>query len=132
MACFEGNRQFLNEVAAALLPIASQMKRAAMVVRSTPGASEVQQSFALAHERLADQILGEQGIYLHGVSTGAATTATGGSTGMKYFVQQLLMSPDWTLTPDAWAADETAARATIQAGMTALLTALTAIPEQEE
>lgn len=130
MACLERNGQFLDEVAAALLAIASQMKRGAMVIVNTAESTAVQRAFAEATGRIADQILAEQGISLQAANSlpGIATTATGGSTAMRYLVQQLLMSPGWTLTPDAWAADEGAARAAIQAGMAALLANLTAIP----
>lgn len=127
MNCFERNSQFLTEVAAALLPIAAQMKKGAMVVRSNPQATEVEQSFALAHEALADQILREQGITI-GANANSSVTATSGSTAMKYLVQQMLMSSAWDMTPDEWAADEMTARAAIQAGMAALLQGLTAIP----
>lgn len=130
MACFERNAQFLNEVAAALMPIATELKKQALVIRSNPASTETEQTFAAIWEQLADKILAEQGFTTQaGVS--AATTATGGSVGMKYLVQQLLMSSGWTLTPDQWAADEPAARATIQAGMAALITSLTAMPGAE-
>ena len=131
MACFENNPQFQNEVAAALLPIAAEMKKAAMVTLSDPASSEVQQTFAGIRGRVADQILAEQGVNVAVLTGGSYTTATGGSIGMKYVVRQMLMQPDWTLTPDAWAADEMAARAEIQAAMGALLTQLTAIPGEE-
>ena len=133
MACFESNRQFLNEVAAALLPIAAGMMADSLVTLSDPAGTEVQQTFAAIHKGVADQILKEQGINVQALGVGAATgTATGGSLGMKYLVQQLLMADGWEMTPDEWAADEAAARAAITAGMAALLTSLTAIPAQEE
>ena len=128
IGCFEGNKQFLNEVAATLLPIAANMKKQALVILSTPESTEVQQTFAAIWQRLADQILNEQGVNMQALGGSTQTTATGGSTGMKYLVQQLLMSESWTLTPDAWANDEMAARAAIQAGLAALLLELTAIP----
>ena len=126
MNCFERNSQFLTEVASALLPIAAQMMKTAMVVASDPASTEVQQTFAAIHKQLADQILKEQGINVQGL--GSSVTATSGSTAMKYLVQQMLMSPGWTMTPDEWAEDEMTARAAIQAGMAALLLELTAIP----
>lgn len=135
MACFEKNSQFLNEVAAALLPIAANMMAAALVVINTPTSSEVEKTFAGIRQRLADQILREQGINAQGAVTagmpafGATTTATGGSTAMRYLVQQMLLMPTWTLTPDEWADDEAAARTAIQTSMAALIEALTAIPQ---
>ena len=79
-----------------------------------------------SHDRLV--IIGHQvgGINVQGL--GSSVTATSGSTAMKYLVQQMLMSPGWTMTPDEWAEDEMTARAAIQAGMAALLLELTAIP----
>ena len=62
-----------------------------------------------------------------GFPGGAAATASG-STGMRYLVQQLLMSDGWTMTPDTWAANEMQARTAIEAGMAALLDSLTEIP----
>lgn len=130
MACFESNKQFQAEVAAALLPIAAAMMRGALVVLSTPESTEVQQTFAAIHKNIANQILQEQGVNVQALGT-AGATATGGSTGMKYLVQQLLTSAAWTLTPDQWAANEEAARTAIAAGLAALLAQLTAIPGQE-
>lgn len=129
MACFDGNRQFLNEVAAALLPIAAQMMAESLVVLANPISTEVQQTFAAIRQRLSDQILREQGINAQGAG-GQAASAAGGSTAMKYLIQQMLLMPTWTLTPDQWASNEAAARETIQGSLAALLTALTAIPEQ--
>ncbi len=131
IACFENNKQFLNEVAAALLPIAAAMLKGAMVVLSNPASTEVEQAFAAIHKQLAGQILKEQGINIDALGLGGAAAATGGSMGMKYLVQQLLLLPDWALSPDEWAADEATARAAIQVGMAALLTELTAIPDTE-
>ena len=134
MACFEGNRTFLDEVAAALLPIAAAMLRAAIVVQNTPDASAVDKAFAAAREGIARQILNEQGITLQAANPYALSsgvTATSGSVAMKYMVQQMLLMPTWTITPDAWVADEEAARAAIVANMTALLDAMTAIPETQ-
>lgn len=130
MACFENNKQFLTEVAAALLPIAAGMMAASLVVLANPASTEVEQTFAGIRQRLADQILREQGINAQGIAVAQPAVATGGSTAMKYLVQQLLLSAGWTMTPDEWAADEATARAAIQAGMAALLMELTAIPEQ--
>lgn len=131
MSCFERNAQFLDEVAAALLAIASQMKRQSMVVLNTE-ANTVEKVFAETTGRIADQILSEQGISLAAAPSlpGIVTTATAvpGSTAMRYLVQQLLMSPTWTLTPNEWAEDEAAARATIHIGMATLLQSLTEIP----
>lgn len=130
--CFERNSQFLTEVAAALLVIAADMMKDSLVVLNTPESSEVERTFAGIRQRIANQILSEQGINVQAVSmTGVALgggTATGGSTAMKYLVQQMLLQPTWTLTPDAWAADEMGARATIQFAMAALVEGLTAIP----
>lgn len=131
MACFEKNSQFLNEVAAALLPIAAEMKKQALVITSNPQSSETEQTFAATWGRIADQILAEQGVNLAALGVGSAQ-ATGGSVGMKYLIQQMLMSPAWTLTPDQWATNEATARTTIQAAMAALLAELTAIPGAEQ
>jgi hypothetical protein len=133
MACFEGNRVFLDEVAAALLPIAAAMLRAAIVVQNTPDASAVDKAFAAAREGIARQILNEQGITLQAANPYALGNreATGGSVAMKYLVQQMLLMPTWEITPDEWVADEATARATITASMTALLNAMTAIPEAQ-
>lgn len=133
MACFEGNRVFLDEVAAALLPIAAAMLRAAIVVQNTADASAVDKAFATAREGIARQILNEQGITLQAANPYAITgqTATGGSVAMKYLVQQMLLMPTWEITPDEWVADEATARATIAASMAALLNAMTAIPEAQ-
>lgn len=127
IACFESNRQFLNEVAAALLPIAAQMMAESLVVLANAASTEVEQTFAAIRQRLADQVLREQGINAQGAG-GQAASAAGGSTAMKYLIQQMLLMPTWTLTPNEWAANEVAARETIQASMAALLTALTATP----
>ena len=132
MACFENNSQFRNEVAAALLPIAAEMKKQALVVRSTPESTEVQQAFAAIWERIADQILAEQGINATGAGGSFSAATAAGSTGMKYLVQQMLLADGWTLTPDQWAANETAARAAIQTAMATLLADLTAIPGAEQ
>ena len=132
MNCFERNSQFLNEVAAALLPIAADLKRAAIVALNNPDATQVDRAFAETQTRIAEQILAEQGITLHASSVPTLPntgSAAGGSTAMKYLVQQMLMAAGWTLTPDEWAGDEPAARATIQGAMAALITALTAQPE---
>lgn len=131
MACFEKNTQFLNEVASVLLPIAAGMKASSLVVLNTPDSSEVQKTFAAIRGQIADQILSEQGINLAQSSPFGmpGQTATGGSTAMRYLIQQMLLMETWTMTPDEWAADEAVARATIQASMTALLSALTAIPQ---
>lgn len=133
MACFEGNRVFLDEVAAALLPIAAAMLKASIVTLNTADASAVDKAFAGAREGIARQILNEQGITLQATNPYAINgpTATGGSVAMKYLVQQMLLMPTWTITPDAWVADEAAARAAIVAIMTALLNAMTAIPEAQ-
>ena len=134
MACFEGNRVFLDEVAAALLPIAAAMLRAAIVTQNTVEASAVDKAFATAREGIARQILNEQGITLQTVNPyaiGSGREATGGSVAMKYLVQQMLLMPTWTITPDEWVTDEAAARAAIAASMTALLDAMTAIPETQ-
>lgn len=128
IACFESNRQFLNEVAAALLPIAAQMMAESLVVLANAASTEVEQTFAAIRQRMADQVLREQGINVQGAPASAAAQATGGSTAMKNLVQQMLLMPTWTLTPNEWAANEVAARETIQASMAALLTALTATP----
>jgi len=133
MACFENNRQFLGEVAAILLPIAAAMYKSAMVVENNPDSQPVARAFAAARKRIAEQILNEQGITVQ-VQTNPflqAATATGGSNAMKYLVQQMLLMPTWTLTPDEWAEDEAAARGTIQASMAALLESLTAVPAEE-
>jgi hypothetical protein len=130
MACFESNKQFQAEVAAALLPIAAAMMRGALVVLSTPESTEVQQTFAAIHKNIANQILQEQGVNVQALGT-AGATATGGSTGMKYLVQQLLTSAAWTMTPDEWAANEATARVTIQTFLAGLLTTLTAAPGEE-
>jgi len=132
MACFENNPQFQNEVAAALLPIAAAMKRGAMVVLATPESTEVEQTFAGIRGRIADQILAEQGVNVAALTGAGYGTATTGSIGMKYVVRQMLMQPEWTLTPDQWAADEMGARAAIQTAMAALLADLTAIPGAEQ
>ncbi len=132
MACFEGNRVFLDEVAAALLPIAAAMLKGSIVTTNTPEASAVNKAFAVARDSIARQILNEQGITLqtgNPYAIGSGATATGGSVAMKYLVQQMLLMPTWTITPDQWVADEVAARAAITASMTALLDAMTAIPE---
>lgn len=129
MACFEKNSQFLDEVAAAFLVAASLMKREAMVVQNTGDSTAVQRAFADVKGRVADQILGAQGINLQAATGLPAMTSTNGAQAMTYLVQQLLMSPDWTLTADEWADDELAARAVIQAGVSALMASLTAIPE---
>ena len=135
MACFEGNSMFQAEVAAALLPIAATMLKSALVVLNTPEASAVDKAFAAARESIARQILSEQGITLSAANPyaigGGGPTATGGSVAMKYLVQQMLLMPTWTITPDEWVADEEAARAAITANMTALLGAMTAIPEAQ-
>lgn len=133
MACFENNKQFLGEVAAILLPIAATMYRGAMMVENNPDSQGVERAFAAARKRIAEQILSEQGITVT-VQTNPflqTASATGGSNAMKYLVQQMLLMPTWTLTPDEWADDEAAARATIQASMAALLESLTAIPVEE-
>ena len=92
----------------------------------------MERAFAAARKRIAEQILNEQGITVQ-VQTNPFTSAvaTNGSNAMKYLVQQMLLMPTWELTPDQWAEDEAAARATIQASMAALLESLTAVPEQE-
>ena len=128
MACFERNPQFLNEVAAALLPIAATMLKQSMAVRAQAGGDAMALAMADKVGLIANQILAEQGINLSAPSLIPNAAATSGSTAMKYLVQQMLMSPGWTLTPDAWAADEATAFATIQAAMGSLLAALTAIP----
>ena len=128
MACFERNPQFLDEVAAAFLVGASAMKRASMVTLSTSESTPVERAFAEIKGRVADQILQAQGINLQ-AATGLPAMTTNGAQAMSYLVQQLLMSPDWTLTADEWADDELAARAVIQAGVSALMASLTAIPE---
>lgn len=132
MACFERNPQFLDEAAAALLTKASTMKREAVVVLANPESTAVERAFAEARARIAEQILSEQGINLQPAAglPGIVTTTASGSTAMKYLVQALLMSEQWTMTPDEWAADEMAARAAIGTGMAALLDNLTAIPSQ--
>ena len=128
MACFERNPQFLDEVAAALLPIAAEMTKEALVVENTLGSGELDLKIAAIKKRIADQILREQGINVQseGLMPSALPTATGGSTAMRYLVQQMLL--DWTMTPDEWAADEMAARTSISTTMRALLQALTAVP----
>ena len=131
IACFEKNTQFLNEVAAALLPLASDMIRQAMVVENNEAATAVERTFAAIRKQIANQILTEQGINIQGGSMAYPTpggVATSGSTAMKYLVQQMLLLPDWTLTPDQWAADEVLARATITTAMASLVQGLTAIP----
>lgn len=125
MACFENNSQFRNEVAAALLPIAAGMMADSLVTLSDPAGTEVQQTFAGIRQRVADQILREQGINAQG---GGMAANAGDSTAMKYLVRSMLMSPDWTLTPDQWAANETTARQTIQTALGLYLATLTAIP----
>jgi hypothetical protein len=133
MACFEGNRVFLDEVAAALLPIAATMLKGAIVTANTAEASAVDKAFAAARESIARQILNEQGITLAAANPYAIGNreATGGSVAMKYLVQQMLLMQTWTITPDEWVADEAAARAAITASMSALLEAMTAIPEAQ-
>lgn len=130
IACFEKNTQFLNEVASALLPLASDMIRQAMVVENDENATPVERTFAGIRKQIANQILGEQGINIQGQVplVLGGQQATGGSTAMKYLVQQMLLLPTWTLTPDQWAADEALARTTITTAMTALIQGLTAIP----
>jgi len=134
MACYERNPQFLDEVAAALLPIAADMTKEALVVENTPGAPELDLKIATIKKKIADQILREQGINVQSdillPSALPTATATGGSTAMKYLVQQMLL--DWTMTPDQWAADEMAARVAISTAMRTLLTALTAVPTQAQ
>lgn len=128
-ACFEKNTQFLNEVAAALLPIAATMLKQSMLIRGTQTGNPVAMAFAEKVGLIANQILSEQGINLASPSLiPTAQAAAGSSTAMKYLVQQMLLRPDWTLTPDEWAADEAGAFAAIQTHMAALLTELTAIP----
>ena len=130
MACFERNPQFLDEVAAALMKKAALMKRQAVVVLANPESTAVEREFATQRARIAEQILAEQGINLQtptGFPSGITATASG-STGMRYLVQQLLMSDGWTTTPDTWAANEMQARAAIETGMAALLDSLTEIP----
>lgn len=128
-ACFEKNTQFLNEVAAALLPIAATMLKQSMLIRGTQTGNPVAMAFAEKVGLIANQILSEQGINLASPSLiPTAQAAAGSSTAMKYLVQQMLLRPDWTLTPDEWAADEAGAFAAIQTHMAALLTDLTAIP----
>ena len=129
MACFENNSQFRNEVAAALLPIAAGMMAESLVTLSNPESSATEQTFAGIRQRIADQILREQGI--NAQAAGVTVANAGDSMGMKYLIRGLLMSPDWTLTPNEWAANEATARATIQAGLGAYLTTLTAIPGAE-
>lgn len=128
MSCFERNSQFQNEVAAALLQIAAGMKAQALVDKTS--AEETLRTFAAIRERVADQILAEQGISLQptGGILPAVGQATTGSQAMKYLIQQMLLMPTWTLTPDAWADNEMVARATIQGNLAALLQNLTAIP----
>jgi hypothetical protein len=134
--CFEKNSQFVNEVAAALLVIAANTMAQALVVLNTPEASEVERTFAAIRQRIADQILREQGINVQGATMGMGMpalpgqTATGGSTAMRYLIQQMLLQSTWTMTPDQWAADEMLARATITASMATLMQNLTAIPTQ--
>src|SRR6476619_5211581 len=128
MACYERNPQFLDEVAAALLPIAAEMTKEVLVVENTLGAPELDLKIAAIKKRIADQILREQGINVQSEALlpSAVPTATGGSTAMKYLVQQMLL--DWTMTPEQWAADEMAARAAISTAMRTLLQSLTAVP----
>lgn len=130
-ACFEKNTQFLNEVAAALLPIAATMLKQSMLIRGTQGDNPVAVAFAEKVGLIANQILSEQGINLSSPSLiPTVSAATSSSTAMKYLVQQMLLRPSWTLTPDEWAADEAGAFAAIQQHMAALLAELTAIPVQ--
>jgi hypothetical protein len=99
---------------------------------NTPEASAVDKAFAVARESIARQILNEQGITLQAsnpYAIGSGREATGNSVAMKYLVQQMLLMPTWTITPDAWVADEAAARVAIAVSMTALLNAMTAVPE---
>jgi hypothetical protein len=132
IACFENNRQFQNEMAAALLYIASQMAKDALVVLANPASSEVQQTFAAIRRQIAGQILKEQGINVESLGLSSSSgQAVGGSTAMKYLMQQMLMSPEWTMTPDEWAANEATARVTIQTFLAGLLTTLTAAPGEE-
>lgn len=132
IACFEKNTQFLNEVASALLPIASDMIRQALVVENNENATAVDRTFAAIRKQIANQILTEQGINIQGGASNYGPpmvgVATSGSTAMKYLVQQMLLLPDWALTPDQWAADEAVARATITTAMVGLIQGLTAIP----
>lgn len=127
-ACFEKNTQFLNEVAAALLPIAAAMLKQSMVIKGTQAGDPVAVAFADKVGLIANQILAEQGINLQAPSLIPVTAQAASSTAMKYLVQQMLLRPTWTLTPDQWAADEAGAFAAIQTHMAALLTELTAIP----
>ena len=79
--------------------------------------------------RVADQILRAQGINLQATTGLPSMAASTGSQAMSYLVQQLLMSPAWTMTADEWADDELAARVVITAAVGALMDSLTAIPE---
>ena len=130
MACFENNKQFLNEVAAALLKIAASMTADALVVKNTPASTDVEKVFAEKREQIAAQILAEQGISFQTTALPSATpSAAGGSKAMSYLVRQMLMMSTWTLTPDAWAADEPAAATEITTRMSELIQTLTAIPQ---
>jgi hypothetical protein len=103
-----------------------------MVVLANPASSEVQQTFAAIRRQIAGQILKEQGINVESLGLSSSSgQAVGGSTAMRYLMQQMLMSPQWTMTPDEWAANEATARVTIQTFLAGLLTTLTAAPEEE-
>ncbi len=131
MACFEKNPQFLREVAAALLKIAAGMKAEAIVTRYSESSTAVEKEIAAIKESVAGQILAEQGINLSGSNMNfpGVQAASGTSVGMSYLVQHMLGSSNWTLTPDAWANDEPAARTAIFTGMVATLTDLMTVPQ---
>lgn len=134
IACFERNTQFLDEVAAALLPIAAALTKEALVTENTTDVTEIALKVAAIKRRIADQIFKEQGINVQGdnvLPSALPANATSGSQAMKYLVQQMLLSPLWDMTPDEWAADELAARAMITTTMQTMLTALTAVPVPE-
>lgn len=132
MSCFENNKQFLREVAAILLQIAAAMYKTAMVTENSTDSTAVERAFASTRKRIAEQILNEQGITVQVQTNPFAQSASAGSSNaMGYLIQQMLLMPTWTLTPDQWAADEPAARTAIQASMAALLESLTAVPAEE-
>ena len=116
-------------MAAALLPIAAEMTKEALVVENTPGSGELDLKIAAIKKRIADQILRGQGINVQseGLMPSALPTATGGNTAKRDTWYNRCCSI-WSMTPDEWAADEMAARTSISTTMRALLQALTAVP----
>lgn len=133
ISCFKHNEQFLSEVSAAMLLIAVKMYREALIIENKPDATEVEKVFSSKKRQIAEQTFSEQGINLSGIGgVIPGTTGIRGNVAMQNIVHQMLMSEDWTMSPDEWAKDEMTARGIIQFALGALMDGFTSIPQGEQ